>query len=115
MKKTIIIALLGIVSISAFAQSKTVNVNIKKADVVNIGTEGKATVDSSFAIPKKTAISLYGLLDACKEAVATTSSKKITVADANVILESISNFQKTIYEAYAPKEQAPSVAKKPKK
>jgi hypothetical protein len=104
MKKTIISALLGIVSISAFAQTKDEKIK-----------QPITSISDSLAIAKQQAIELYKLLEYCKEAVSTTTSKKITVADANAIMEGIAQVQKTITDRYQPKQPAdPSTDTKPK-
>ena len=94
MKKVIIVALFGIVSMSAFSQNK--KEILKPATTV--------TTDSSFILKKEQAVDLYKLLEYCKEAVSTTVSKKITVADATSIMTSIVEMQKIIAERYQPKQ-----------
>jgi hypothetical protein len=92
MKKVIIIALFGIVSSAAFAQAKKETTKVQPA------------ANDSLVISKDQAIQVFNLLEYCKEAVSTTVSKKITVADANSILQGIVQLQKSIADRYQPKQ-----------
>jgi len=104
MKKVILVTLFGIVSMSAFSQNK--KEVLKSAAIVS--------TDSSLTLKKEQAIELYKLMEYCKEAVSTTVSKKITVADATSIMASIVEVQKIIAERYQPKQPDNTSTAKPK-
>lgn len=104
MKKVILIALFGIISISAFSQNKK---EVLKPAII-------AASDSSLTFKKEQAIELYKLMEYCKEAISTTISKKITVADAASVMANIVEVQKIIAERYQPKQPENTSIVKPK-